>query len=95
VRMRVRGPVNVAGEGTIALSRGLRRLGKRALPIAGPAFGPTVAGLARAGVVPALHPDIVGYLRHGRGVDTTRMREELGFVPSHSTVEAIDAVAGA
>jgi UDP-glucose 4-epimerase len=95
VRNPVRGPVNVAGDGTIALSRGLRRLGKRALPVAGPLYATTAAGLARAGLTPPPNRDIMRYLRHGRGVDTTRMREELRFTPTHTTVEAIDAVAAA
>jgi UDP-glucose 4-epimerase len=93
VRTPVRGAVNVAGDGTVSLARMLRRLGKRALPIASPIYGPTVAALARAGVVPALDDDVIGYLRNGRGVDTTRMRADLRFVPTHTTVEAIDAVA--
>jgi UDP-glucose 4-epimerase len=95
VRVPVRGPVNVAADGTVSLARMLRRLGKRALPIASPVYGPTVRALARAGVVPAVGDDVVSYLRHGRGVDTTRMRADLRFVPTHTTVEAIDAVARA
>ncbi|WP_445149144.1 NAD-dependent epimerase/dehydratase family protein [Baekduia sp. Peel2402] len=93
VRVPVRGPVNVAADGTVSLARMLRRLGKRALPIASPVYAPTVRALARAGVVPAVDDDVVSYLRFGRGVDTTRMRAELRFVPTCTTVEAIDAVA--
>jgi UDP-glucose 4-epimerase len=95
VHRPVRGAINVAGEGTVSLARALRRLGRRALPIAPPLFGPTVGALARVGVLPALDPDVVSYLRHGRGVDTTRMQRELRFVPTHTTVQAIDAVAAA
>jgi UDP-glucose 4-epimerase len=95
VRTPVRGPVNVAGDGTVSLARTLRRLGKRALPIAAPLYAPTVAALARTGAVPPLNDDVVRYLRNGRGVDTTRMRDDLRFVPSHTTAEAIDAVAAA
>ena len=91
----VRGAVNVAGDGTVSLARMLRRMGKRALPIAGPVYAPTVAALARAGLVPALQDDVIRYLRNGRGVDTTRMKRDLRFVPSHTTSEAIDAVAAA
>ncbi|HWH93680.1 MAG TPA: NAD-dependent epimerase/dehydratase family protein [Baekduia sp.] len=91
----VRGAVNVAGDGTVSLARSLRRLGKRALPIAAPLYGATVGVLARAGVVPPLNEDVVRYLRHGRGVDTTRMRRDLDFVPTHTTAEAVDAVAAA
>ncbi|WCB95871.1 hypothetical protein DSM104299_04622 [Baekduia alba] len=89
----VRGAVNVAGDGTVSLARSLRRLGKRALPIAAPLYGLTVATLARAGVVPPLNEDVIRYLRNGRGVDTTRMRRDLRFVPTHTTAQAIDAVA--
>jgi UDP-glucose 4-epimerase len=95
VNVPVRGPVNVAADGTVSLARMLRRLGKRSLPIAAPVYAPTVRALAHAGVVPPIDDDVVGYLRHGRGVDTTRMRAELRFVPTHTTVEAIDAVAAA
>jgi UDP-glucose 4-epimerase len=93
VNTPVRGPVNVAADGTVSLARMLRRLGKRALPIASPVYAPTVRALARAGVVPPTDDDVLSYLRFGRGVDTTRMRADLRFVPTHTTVEAIDAVA--
>jgi UDP-glucose 4-epimerase len=93
VHRPVHGAVNVAGEGTVSLARTVRRLGRRALPIAAPLYAPTVAAMARAGVLPPLSDDIVRYLRHGRGVDTTRMRRDLGFTPTHTTAEAIDAVA--
>jgi UDP-glucose 4-epimerase len=95
VAVPVRGAVNVAGDGTVSLARTLRRLGKRSLPIAAPVYGATVAALARTGVLPPLNDDVVRYLRNGRGVDTTRMRRDLRFVPTHTTAEAIDAVARA
>jgi UDP-glucose 4-epimerase len=44
---------------------------------------------------PALPDEIGRYLRFGRGVDTTRMREELRFRPRHSTLEALARAAGA
>jgi len=89
VRHPVRGPVNVAADGVVSLSRALRETGRTALPIAGPLWGPLV-GAAR-GVLgqPALPDEIGRYLRFGRGVDTTRMRRELGFRPRHSTLEAL------
>jgi UDP-glucose 4-epimerase len=95
VDVPTRGAVNVAGDGTVSLTRTLRRLGKRALPIAAPLYGPAVAALARTGVVPPLGEDVIRYQRHGRGGDTTRMRRDLRFVPTHTTTEAIDAVAHA
>jgi UDP-glucose 4-epimerase len=93
VHAPVRGAVNVAGDGTVSLARTLRRLGKRSLPIAAPLYGTAVGALARLRVVPPLDADVVRYLRHGRGVDTTRMRRELRFTPTVTTAEAIDAVA--
>ena len=93
VHRPVRGSVNIAGEGTVSLARTLRRLGKRSLPIAAPLYRATVGALARLGGLPPLNDDVVRYLRHGRGVDTTRMRRELRFTPTHTTAEAIDAVA--
>jgi UDP-glucose 4-epimerase len=95
VAVPVRGAVNVAGDGTVSLARSLRRLGKPGLPIASTLYAPTVAALARAGLVPPLGEDVIRYLRNGRGVDTTRMRRDLRFVPTHTTAEAIDAVAAA
>jgi UDP-glucose 4-epimerase len=95
VHRPVRGAVNIAGAGTVSLARTLHRLGKRTLPIAAPLYGPTVAALARVGGLPPMGDDVVRYLRHGRGVDTTRMERDLGFTPSHTTAQAIDAVAAA
>jgi nucleoside-diphosphate-sugar epimerase len=42
---------------------------------------------------PPLSEDVARYLRHGRGVDTTRMHEELRFDPELSTEQAIERVA--
>jgi UDP-glucose 4-epimerase len=40
-------------------------------------------------------PEQLGFLTYGRGVDTTRMRAELGFEPSFTTEEAFaDFAAG-
>lgn len=94
VRDPVRGPVNVAAPGTVALSRMIRRLGRIALPLAAPAFGPATALGARLGL-PPVGPDVARYLRYGRGVDITRMRDELGFTPRRSTIEAIEVTAEA
>ena len=40
-------------------------------------------------------PEQLSFLTYGRGVDTTRMREELGFEPAFTTAEAFaDFAAG-
>lgn len=92
LRSRVRGPVNVAAEGAVALSRVLGRLRKPTVPLPPGAFG-AVAALGRRLGLPPISEDTARYLRHGRGVDTTRLREEAGFVPRLSTMEAIVAAA--
>jgi UDP-glucose 4-epimerase len=85
----VGGPVNVAADGVVSLSRALRHARRPALPIAGPLWGPLVGGARRAVGQPALPDEIGRYLRFGRGVDTTRMRNELRYRPKHSTLEAL------
>jgi UDP-glucose 4-epimerase len=91
VRVPVRGAVNVAGEGVVSLSRVLRRHGRRSLPVATPLLGPATGLLARVSSVRPPNEDVLRYLRHGRAVDTTRMREELRFRPNYTTLQAIDA----
>lgn len=91
VRSPVRGAVNVAGEGSVSLQRMLRLLGRRSLPIAAPLFG-TVAGAATRFGMPPVSADTMRYLRYGRGVDITRLVEEVGFRPRYSTAQAIEAV---
>ena len=85
----VRGPVNVAADGVVSLSRALRHARRPTLPIAAPLWGPLVGAARRAVGQPALPEEIGRYLRFGRGVDTTRMRRELRFRPRHSTLEAL------
>lgn len=87
----VRGAVNVAGEGSVSLQRMLRRLGRPSLPIAAPLFAPFAGAAARLGM-PPVSADTVRYLRYGRGVDITRLVEEVGFTPRYSTAQAIEAV---
>lgn len=93
VRAPVHGPVNIAGEGVVSLSRALRRTGRRTIPVAPPLLGPVAGTLARVLGGRPPNDDILRYLRHGRAVDTTRMRTELGFRPNHTTMQAIEAVA--
>ncbi|MGZ6707171.1 MAG: NAD-dependent epimerase/dehydratase family protein [Solirubrobacteraceae bacterium] len=88
VHAPVRGAVNVASAEVAVLSRVLRAANMRALPIAGPAWGTVVGAARRAGGRPPLPPEVERWLRHGRVVDTARMREELGFEPRRSTLEA-------
>jgi UDP-glucose 4-epimerase len=94
VRNPVRGPVNVAGPGTIGLARMIRLAGKRALPIAAPLFGAVTTTGQRLGL-DTQSEDFQRLLRYGRGVDTARLTEDVGYTPRHSTVEAVESWVGA
>ena len=89
VKRPVRGAVNVAAPGTIGLTKMLRRAGKLSVPVAAPLF-PTVAGAGRRLGLVDFSPDFRRLLRYGRAVDTTRLVEELDFVPKYDAVEAVE-----
>ena len=94
VRNPVPGAVNVAGPGTIGLSRMIRLAGRRALPIASPLFGAITSTGQRLGL-DSQSEDFQRLLRYGRGVDTRRLVEEVGYTPRHSTVHAVESWAAA
>jgi UDP-glucose 4-epimerase len=87
VRTPLAGAVNVAGPDPVSLSRVLRHLRRPALPIPHPVYLTVANPLVRlAGV--RLNEDFPSFLRHGRGVDTRRLTEELGVQP-RGTLEAL------
>jgi UDP-glucose 4-epimerase len=90
VRNPVRGAVNVAGPGTIGLARMIRLAGRRALPIASPLFGAVTSTGRRLGL-DNQSDDFQRLLRYGRGVDTRRLTEEVGYTPRHSMVDAVES----
>lgn len=81
------GVINIAGDGVLLLSQAARMAGRPTLPVPSPASGPIGTVLRRFGLV-----DFTGeqlrLLQHGRVLDTTRMRNELGFDPEYTTREA-------
>jgi UDP-glucose 4-epimerase len=92
VKHPVRGAVNVAGPGTIGLTKMVRLAGKLSLPLAAPLFGPLTTGARRTGLID-FSPDFQRLLRYGRGVDTTRLVEDVGFTPRFSTEATVRAYA--
>ena len=84
----VRGAVNVAGPGTIGLTRMVRMAGRPTLPLASPLFGPSTSFGRRLGLVD-LSPDFRRLVRYGRGADLTRLTEEIGYGPRFSTSQAV------
>jgi UDP-glucose 4-epimerase len=89
-RTDVHGTFNVAGDGVLMLSQAVRRLGRPTLAVPPVAFGPLgmVFRRLRAAEISA---EQAAFLTYGRGIDTTRMRTELGFEPAYTTAEAFDA----
>ncbi len=85
----VAGTFNVAGEGILMLSQALRRLQKPTVPMPPFAVGSLGSVLRRARLAD-FSPEQLAFLTFGRGVDTTRMREMLGFQPTYSTEEAFE-----
>ncbi|TIC80123.1 NAD-dependent epimerase/dehydratase family protein [Nocardioides sp. GY 10127] len=87
-RGRATGTVNVAGDGVVVLSQALRRLGRPMVPMPGFAVG-RLGQVLRSAHVADFSPEQLAFLTYGRGVDTTRMREVLGFEPGFSTEDAL------
>jgi UDP-glucose 4-epimerase len=81
------GTFNVAGDGILMLSQAVRRLQRPRVPLPGFAVGNLGSALRQARVA-EFSPEQLGLLTYGRGIDTTRMRELLGFHPRRTTAEA-------
>jgi UDP-glucose 4-epimerase len=90
----VHGTFNLAGDGLLVLSQALRRLGRPAVPV--PSFALNAAGtVTRTGPLKGLEADLAGFLTFGRGLDTKRMYDVLGFSPAYTTAAALADFAGA
>jgi UDP-glucose 4-epimerase len=90
----VPGTFNVAGDRILMLSQAIRRMGRPAAPV--PAFAVATFGQAfRAARLADFTPEQLSFLTYGRGIDTSRMRDELGFKPVYSTPAAFDTFAAA
>ena len=89
IRSDVRGAVNVAPNGSISLSRALRLARRPSVGIPHPLFEPALSRLGDRLGVGRLWGDGVRLLRYGRGVDNTRMLEELGYQPAFDAEGAI------
>ncbi|MBO0842279.1 MAG: NAD-dependent epimerase/dehydratase family protein, partial [Nocardioides sp.] len=88
LRAKVPGTFNIAGDGVITHSQIIRRLQRPTLPIPEPLFG-----LYR--FTGAEYPaELRSLLAYGRGVDTRRMREVLGFEPQYTTEQTVADFAG-
>jgi UDP-glucose 4-epimerase len=73
----------------VSLTRILRIAGKPSLPIPHPLFGPAMTQLGRQLGLGGTYSDGVRLLRYGRGVDNTRLREEVGYEPAFDALGAV------
>ncbi|MGL4304534.1 MAG: SDR family oxidoreductase [Mycobacteriaceae bacterium] len=88
-RAGIAGTFNIGADGILMVSQAIRRAGRIELPIPAPLFT-SVGGLVRGTRVKELTREQIDYLNFGRGIDTTRMRSELGFDPKRTTIQAFD-----
>jgi UDP-glucose 4-epimerase len=84
-----RGTYNVAGAGVVVLSQAISLMGKINAPVI-PFVGGSLAMrvLDRLGLVDFPN-EFVRLLQYGRVVDTSRLHDELGFVPERTTIETV------
>jgi UDP-glucose 4-epimerase len=83
------GTVNVAGDGAITLAQAIHRAGRFPLPV--PSL--SLDGLSRVMRtirIGGFSPGQVKLLSAGRVLDTTRLRERVGYLPRFTTIEAFD-----
>lgn len=90
----VQGPVNVAPDGTVSLSRLLRLAGRPSLGLPPLISGPIIKRLGRQLAAADMYRDAELLLRYGRGCDNRRLREEVGYEPAFDTEGAVREFAG-
>jgi UDP-glucose 4-epimerase len=83
------GTFNVAADGVLMLSQAIRRAGRIALPVPGPAVGP-VSRIFRGARIVDFSPEQMRLLNFGRVVDNRRLRTQFGFAPRWTTAQAFD-----
>jgi UDP-glucose 4-epimerase len=88
-RRPVRGPVNVAPDGTISLNRILRLAGRPTLPVPHQLAGAVMGRLGRRLGAADLYYDGIRLLRYGRGCDNTRLKRDVGFEPTYDAEAAV------
>ncbi|MEO7060333.1 MAG: NAD-dependent epimerase/dehydratase family protein [Lapillicoccus sp.] len=83
------GIVNVAGDGVISVVQAAALVGRPVVPLPMAAAGLVGALVKRFGLAD-FSPEQMQFLTHGRGLDTTRMRQVLHFEPAHTTRQAFE-----
>lgn len=83
------GIYNVAGDGIVMMSQAVRRAGGVTVPMPYAMFR-TVGHAVMGSVMKSFTKEELDYFHFGCGLDTSRMRDELGFEPRWTTKEALD-----
>ncbi|WP_270887288.1 NAD-dependent epimerase/dehydratase family protein [Pedococcus sp. 5OH_020] len=78
------GITNIAGDGVITLSQAAGMARRPVVPVPSMAAGLLGGAVKRSGLAD-FSRDQLQFLAYGRGLDTTRMREVLGFEPVYTT----------
>lgn len=88
-KVRLPGIFNVGGDGVLLLSQAIRRVGRIPVPVPESAVG-AVGRLLRSVALVDYSPEQTRFLNFGRVLDTTRLRNQFGFVPRWTTAQAFD-----
>jgi UDP-glucose 4-epimerase len=91
LRPGIRGIYNVVGPGEVPLSRVLKELGRRPVPVPHPLARPLVSRLFEARLT-SFPPGEVDHLQYLCAVDGSRAVRDLGFTPRHSLRDTIRSV---
>jgi UDP-glucose 4-epimerase len=74
----------------LLLSQAIRRAGRPPLPVPFPMVS-SLGKVARQLRLVDFSAEQLGFLAHGRAVDTTRLKEVFGYSPRYTTMEAFDS----
>jgi UDP-glucose 4-epimerase len=83
------GTYNVAGQGVLMLSQAIARAGRLNVPLPRMMASGARDLVRRFGYID-FTSEQVEYLKYGRVLDTTKVREQLGFSAEHSTAQTFD-----
>ena len=81
------GITNISGDGIITVTQAAGMAGRPVLPVPMPAAGAFGLMVKRSGLAD-FSSDQIQFLAYGRGLDTRRMHDVLGFEPAFTTREA-------
>jgi UDP-glucose 4-epimerase len=91
---RWRGPVNVAGEGTVRCSELIEAMGRKELAWSEKILYPAVSALWNMRILD-FPPSLLDLIRYPWVADISRLKDEFGFTPKHTSREALDQFARA